>query len=190
MDYKGLLQRVILLVSSPAKAWKEIAAEDRQAVFSAFAYPMMGLCGLSVFVGTLLEGGESAAPLFQRAMTSCCAVFVSLFGGYFLAAYGINRLGVRFFGQRDDLSLARQFAGYSLVVVFLLDIITGLLPAFGILSWVFRFYTLYVVWEGTRVLTGVDERRQVSFAVMATVVLLLCPVLLEYAFNKLTVILN
>ena len=60
--------------------------EDRRKVFMAFVYPMIGLCGLSVFIGSLLTNGWGGPQSFQIAMTNCCAVAVALFGGYFLAA--------------------------------------------------------------------------------------------------------
>ena len=72
------------LISSPAKAWEEISMEeDRRKVFMAFVYPMIGLCGLSVFIGSLLTNGWGGPQSFQIAMTNCCAVAVALFGGYF-----------------------------------------------------------------------------------------------------------
>ena len=179
-----------MLISSPAKAWEEISLEDRRAVFSAFVYPMIGLCGISVFIGILIEGGGEGNIIFQRAMTACCAVFVALFGGYFLAAYGINQLGVKMFGLKNNLSLIQQFAGYAMVVTFLLDIITGILPGFFILSWIFQFYIIYIVWEGTRVLIQVEEKKQMSYTIMASLLLIACPAILEVIFNKLTVILN
>ena len=186
MDYKGLLHRAILLLTFPGKAWKEIAEEeDRRRVLPAFVYPMMGLCGLSVFIGTLLAGDGLAAPVFQRAMTSCCAVFVSLFGGYFLAAYGINQLGMKLFGQEDDVQQAQQLGGYSLVVTFLLDIIVGLFPGFLILSWILQFYLVYVVWEGVRVLVAIADNRQLPYTVMASVLLIACPALIDFVFDKL-----
>ena len=46
----------MLLISSPAKAWEEIRLEeDRRKVFTAFVYPMIGLCGLSVFIGSAAQ---------------------------------------------------------------------------------------------------------------------------------------
>ena len=90
MNYKELFNRVLLLLSSPAKAWKDIALEDEQKkVMSEFVYPMIGLCGLSVFIGTFI-GNTAGVSAFQIAMTRCCATFVSLFGGFFLASYLIN----------------------------------------------------------------------------------------------------
>ena len=190
MDYKGLLQRIALLLTAPGKAWKQVAEEDSRAVLSSFVYPMLGLCGLSVFIGTLLAGDGLSAPVFQRAMTSCCAVIISLFGGYFLAAYGINLLGMKLFGQEDNQTQARQLGGYSLAVTFLLNIIVGLFPGFFILSWILQFYIVYVVWEGTRVLAGISDNRQMPYTVMASVLLIACPALIDFVFNKLMNLLN
>ena len=132
------------LISSPAKAWEEISMEeDRRKVFMAFVYPMIGLCGLSVFIGSLLTNGWGGPQSFQIAMTNCCAVAVALFGGYFLAAYAINEMGIKMFGMHANMPLVQQFAGYALVVPFLLQIVTGLLPDFRIIAWLLQFYIVY-----------------------------------------------
>ena len=137
------------LISSPAKAWEEISMEeDRRKSFYGFcSILVIGLCGLSVFIGSLLTNGWGGPQSFQIAMTNCCAVAVALFGGYFLAAYAINEMGVRMFGMPANAPLTQQFAGYALVVPFLLQIVTGLLPDFRIIAWLFQFYIVYVVWE-------------------------------------------
>ena len=96
------------LISSPAKAWEEISMEeDRRKVYMAFVYPMIGLCGLSVFIGSLLTNGWGGPQSFQIAMTNCCAVAVALFGGYFLAAYAINEMGTRMFGLHSNMPLTQ-----------------------------------------------------------------------------------
>ena len=52
------------------------------------------------------------------------------------------------FGMHANMPLVQQFAGYALVVPFLLQIVTGLLPDFRIIAWLLQFYIVYVVWEG------------------------------------------
>ena len=144
MNYKDLFKRVISLISSPAKAWEEIGKEeDRRKVLGAFVYPMIGLCGLSVFIGTFI-GNTAGVAAFQIAMTRCCAIFVSLFGGYFLAAYAIDQLGKKLLGREDQYELNQQFVGYSMVVTFVLDIVSGLF-SISILHWILQFYTIFVV---------------------------------------------
>jgi hypothetical protein len=91
-------------------------------------------------------------------MTQCCAVAVSLFGGYFLAAYLINGLRVRMFAMDNDIPLVQQFAGYALVVSFMLKIIIGILPDFSIIALLLQFYIVYVVWEGSAILMPATAR--------------------------------
>ena len=188
MDYKELFKIAMSLISSPAKAWEEIRLEeDRRKVFVAFVYPMIGLCGLAVFIGSLFANGWGGPQSFQIAMTQCCAVAVALFGGYFLAAYAINQLRVQMFGMSDDIPLTQQFAGYALVVSFLLKIITGLLPDFSIIGW---FYIVYVVWEGAPIVMQVEEKNRLRFTILSSLLLILCPAVIQFVFNKLTAILN
>ena len=191
LNYKELLNRTLRLISSPAQAWEEIRLEeDRRRVFTAFVYPMIGLCGLSVFIGSLVALGWSGPQSFQYAMTKCCAVAVALFGGYFLAAYLINLTVVRFFRMADNLPLLQQFAGYAMVVIFLLRIVLGILPDFQIIAMLLQFYTVYVVWEGCVRVLQVTEANRLRFTLLASVLLIVCPLLIEWIFNKLTIVLN
>lgn len=179
------------LISSPAQAWEEIRLDtDRSKVLTGFVYPMIGLCGLSVFLGSLLEQGWSGPQSFQYAMTRCCALAVSLFGGYFLAAFLINLLRTGWLKQEDDLLLAQRFAGYSLSITFVVQIVIGLLPDFGIIATLLQFYLVYVAWEGSRTLLQVAEKELTRFTLAASALLLLCPFLIHTLFNKLMVVLN
>ena len=176
MNYKDLFHIAILLISSPARAWEEISLEDRRKVFTTFVYPMIGLCGLSVFIGSLMKMGWDGPQSFQYAMTQCCAVAVSLFGGYFLAAYLINGLRVRMFMLDSDIPLAQQFAGYALVVVFMLRIVIGILPDFGIMALLLQFYIVYVVWEGSKKVMQIAEKDRLRFTILSSILLIACAV--------------
>lgn len=191
MNYKDLFKIALQLISSPARAWEEIRLEeDRRKVFIAFVYPMIGLCGLSVFIGSLITMGWGGPQSFQFAMTQCCAVAVSLFGGYFLAAYLINELRVRLLKMNSDVPLAQQFAGYALVVLFLLKIIIGILPDIRIIALLLQFYIVYVVWEGSVRVMQVEEKDRLRFTIFSSILLIVCPAVIEWIFNRLTVVLN
>ena len=94
------------------------------------------------------------------------------------------------FGMRSDIPLAQQFAGYALVVSFLLQIVTGLLPDFRIIAWLLQFYIVYVVWEGVPILMGVEEKQRLKYTLLSSVLLILCPAVIQIVFNRLTAILN
>ena len=114
------------LISSPAKAWEEICVEDRQKVYTSFVYPMIGLCSLAVFLGSLFTYGWGGPQSFQLAMTLCCSVAVAQFSGYFLSAYIINELGSKRFGVVNDHSPCNMPLHHGRPL--LLQIITGCCP--------------------------------------------------------------
>jgi len=189
MNYKELFEMTVLLLSSPAKAWLKIKdEEDKKKVMTGFVYPMIGLCGLSVFLGTFIENTADVSA-FNIAMTRCCATVVSLFGGFFGAAYLMNLVGKKFFGREDELDLNRQFVGYAMVVVFALDVITGLF-LISILRTILQFYTVFVVYEGARSLMKVAEKDLTRYSLIASVIILVCPNLIAKVFDKLPLILN
>jgi len=127
--------------------------------------------------------------MFQLALTRCCAVAVALFGGFFLSAYLLNKLGMGWLKRGDAYGKMLVFVGYSMVVTFVLDIISGLV-SIDLLHWILQIYTLVVVFEGVRRWLEVPERQQMAFTIVATLVILICPALIEYLFNQLSVILN
>ena len=189
MNYKELFNRVVLLLSSPAQAWQEIAKEeDRKKVMGIFVYPMIGFCGLSVFIGTFI-GNTAGVSAFQIAMTRCCATFVSLFGGFFLASYLTNLLGKNILERDDEMELNRQFVGYAMVVTFVLDIISGLF-SISLLHWILQFYSVFVAYEGARALMNVDKKNLTRYSLIASVIIIVCPILIAAIFDKLSIILN
>lgn len=190
MNYKELFNRVLLLISSPARAWEEISCEaDKRKVLSAFVYPLIGFCGLSVFIGCFIGNTAEANDAFQVAMTKCCATFVSLFGGFFLSSYLANLLGQKLWGRDNQFELCQQFVGYAMVVTFVLQIVSGLFAIF-ILQWILQFYTIYVVYEGSRVLMNVEEKDTTKYSLVISVLIIVCPVLISAVFNELSMILN
>jgi hypothetical protein len=189
LNYKEIVEIAILLIFSPAKAWEEIRMEkDRREVLTAFVYPMIGLCAFAVFLGSLFTNGWGGPESFRIAMKNCCVVAVALFGGYFLAAYVINELGVKVFGLPNDRLLVQQFAGYALVVTFLTHILTGLLPEFGFMALILKFYMVYIVWVGADVLMNIKESRRLKYTLIVSLLLIVCPTAIQMIFGKLLVI--
>lgn len=179
-----------MLISSPAKAWEEISLEqDRRAVMTTFVYPMIAFCGLSVFIGRLIGVGWGGAAL-QLAMTNCCAVFVALFGGFFLIAYLTNQYGMKVLKRGNELGLCQQYVGYAMVVTFVLDIVTGLFPSFRVLQLIFQFYVVYVVWEGAARLMHVDESKRLPYTLSVSLFIILAPMLIRWVFTRLSVLLQ
>ncbi len=190
MNYKELFHRSILLLSAPAKAWEEIREEDGQNLQTSFVYPMIALCGLAMFVGMLFGNGVEDFNL-QLVLTECCSIFISLFGGFFLASYLINFCGERFWGRpADDRENCQKLVGYSMVVLFVLDILMGLFPSFFILRWILQFYLVYIVWEGAKGLMDIAEEKLLSYTLVSSFIILASPALIDFVFGQLSKMVN
>ena len=191
MDYKELFRKVVALISSPAKAWEEIVKNtevEQRLLLPGFVYPMIGLCGLSEFIGAFI-GRDFQPEVFQLALTRCCGVAVSLFIGFFLASYLLKQINERWFDNHKSDGEIQLFVGYSLVVTFVLQIVSGLFSIL-IIHWILQIYTLYVVFEGARCMMKVPENKITMYSIVATLVILLSPTLIDFIFNKLSVTLN
>ena len=189
LDYKSLFQQIIALLSTPGKAWSEIAERGvGRSVMPAFVYPLIGLCGLSEFIGKFI-GKDFSSVMFQVALTRCCAVAVALFGGFFLSAYLLDKLNHNWLGGKDSYDRILVFVGYSMVVTFVLNIVSGLF-SIVVLHWILQIYTIVIVFEGVRRWLKVEENKQTAFTLVATIIILVCPAIIEFIFNKLSVILN
>lgn len=185
MDYRSLFNRIVLLLSNPAKAWEEIKCEDGQRLLSGFVYPLIAFCGLAMFIGMLFGNGVEEFNL-QLVLTKCCGVFISLFGGFFLASYLVNYYGERFLGRpHDDRENCRKLVGYSMVVLFVLEILFGLFSSFFILRWILQFYLVYIVWEGAKSLMNIEEERLLPYTIISSLVILASPAVIDFIFNQL-----
>ena len=120
-------------------------------------------------VGVILSGGQ--APGGHNVISG-------LFDG-------IKKL----LGREDQYELNQQFVGYSMVVTFVLDIVSGLF-SISILHWILQFYTIFVVFEGARTLMKVNEEKLTRYTLIASVIIIVCPALIAAVFNELSVILN
>lgn len=183
---------MLQLLGSPSKAWEEIRQESPVGqVQTAYVYPLIALCGVALFVGLLFGNGVEEFD-FQLALTQCCGLFISMFGGFFLSAYLIEWYGNHMLPdhQENNKETILQLVGYSMTVLFVLEFFGSLFPSFFILRWILQFYLIYIVWEGSKVLMRIPENKLLSYTLVTSVIILVCPVAINYVFTWLSQIAN
>ena len=78
---------------------------------------------------------------------------------------------------------------HAIIWTFVLNIVSGLF-SISILHWIFQFYTVFVAYEGARVLMKVDEKDLTRYSLIASVIIIVCPGVIATIFDKLSLILN
>ncbi len=173
------------MVSSPAKAWEEIRLEeDNQNVMNGFVYPLIGLCGLAVFLGSLSFGFEVES--LRMVLTEVSAMVISLFFGYFVSVYLVNRVTTAMLGGESRMLQSQLLVGYGLSAIMVLNIVLGLFPSFFLIYWLLQFYIMYIVWEGADKLMGVPEQKRMIYSIAVSAILILVPFIIRKVFNFLS----
>ena len=187
MDYKKLLKIVVLLLTQPAMAWRHIShSENRVAMLNDYLYPLIMTSCLSLVVGTLLGHGLGFEGIYYVVLKAG-VLFVTLFLAYHLSAFLVSKLSTAYMKVEYSRLFTDLLAGYSMVVVLLLEICLGLFPNFRIIGWILQFYTVKIVWDGASVLMRVPEERRLSFSVVVSVLVIFVPVLVDAVMSKLSV---
>lgn len=184
MNYKELFNKTFKLISKPSKAWIDIKNNNMQNVVISFVYPMIGLCSFVTFLGVIIRNSANVLVL-QEAMTKCCAVAISLFAGYFLSVFLVEQLGKLYLKSSFNKELMHQFVGYSMVVLFVLDMLRVIFP-FPLLLGFIELYIVLVVFEGARILLNIDSSKITHFSIMASIVIAACPIVIIKVFNILS----
>lgn len=196
MNYKWFFKRVWRLITSPVKTWEEIAGEkESRNLFSDFFYPLIGFCGMILF-GVFLfnkwieEPGIPVNQMVQGALMEAAEIFIAFVGGYFVSIWVIHWLNFRILDLNTGGMWLSTLIGYSMTVPILLRTTAGIFSSFILLQWIFQFYTLYMVWEGSKKISPIKDDKRLSFSILAALVLIAIPNLIGFAFRKFTFILN
>ena len=182
--YKKNFNTAILLIFKPKEAWaklKERHEEDSESFLSTYIYPFVGLIALTAFIGVLFTRKEFDV---QIALKSSILALLSMFCGFFLAAYLISEILHTYFHRERNIKLCQRFVGYSSSLMFILNIILSLLPEFFFL----RFsvlYTIYIVWEGAIPYMDVNESEQLKFVSISTALIIITPLAIEFTLSLL-----
>ncbi len=181
---KGIFDLLIKLIAQPAKAWNSLSDKqetDNESFFKSYLYPLFGIVALLSFVGIFLTYKEFN---LQLALKTCIRLLVTVFVGFYLASFFLSETMTRMFNRSGELKLCQRFVGYSSSIIYILSMILALFPEFFFL-YVFLFYTIYIIWEGAIPYMNIDENQQLKFTVMASLIVLACPYLIDMVMYML-----
>ena len=181
--FSNIYKRLTGIILKPGETWDDLSRqEEKQEFFLArFIYPLMGIIALAAFLGILFTRKEFD---FEVALKITLRTVIAVAGGFFLGAYLLNEVWKGIFSQLKDIELCRFFVGYASSLMFVLYIITALLPEFFFLN-IFVLYTVYIIWEGADLFMGVVEDERLKFTVIASLIVILTPFIIEHALRML-----
>ena len=174
--YKNLFLTVFYLVFFPQNAWEKAIEKDEteQDFINNFLFPIFGLIAVTTFVGGVWIAVNAD---IRMALKQTMVAVSALFGGFYLVSYLLNELFPTF-GLTKNVTPARKFVGYSSVALYLLFFVMPLIPEFSI-AWFFVIYTCWIVYVGSSAFLKVSEHKRMIFTVIASLLIVLVPLIIK-----------
>jgi len=177
--FKQITNIIILLIFYPANAWKKIdeTGYDNN-IQKDYVLPLI-LIG--VFTSVLGYSFNHSFEI-QSIIKIIAIVFLSYYIGFFASAYLIRTFIAKMYDEEIDWKKILHFTGYSFTVVLVINMIVGLIPVDAFFLKVFNLYTVVLALHGSVVL-GIAEEERSRFAIVATIIILICPFAVKSLMN-------
>ncbi|OIP82392.1 MAG: hypothetical protein AUK44_07805 [Porphyromonadaceae bacterium CG2_30_38_12] len=175
--FSNIIQRSWGIMMSTSNTWSSIAAQNdtNRESFKQHFIPLAVACSvLTLIFSTLYADSKPIEAGFLNA--------ILLLISYFAAFYFTRYISMRFF-KKNHPALAsvvtiEKIISYSFSVVILIKAITIVIPSLFFLQ-ILNVYTLYVVWEASRVMWEIDEDERGKIMLLMGLSIMLAPAIVN-----------
>ncbi len=186
--YKNIFVRTKKIIVSPQKEWDSIFAEktDFNQVLSDFLLPYLAIITFITFINSITgHQNTDFAFAIKNALGQFTSYFLALFIIYYLLIQIIPQFAKT--EKTDSLkNIAIKTTAYSMVIVFILKILTLLIPQIYFLQ-IANLYTGYLVWHSTKFIGKFENKDfRIVLTIIITLLILFLPYLLSVIFFRLT----
>jgi len=165
------------LIISTTATWDNIASShaSKKEIRNQYVFPWIAITVMVVFIFESVYASEK--PL-QTGLINAIISSVSLFGGYFLS----NTICFWYLRKQQPEKYTaldcERIVSYSFSAVFLLKIVTTVLPSLFFLQ-ILNIYTAYMVWEGCRAVLKMNEEERGNIVLIFTLFIIFSPVVIS-----------
>lgn len=166
------------LFVATGSTWDKIATEEvtGNEIQRKFIFPWIALC---VVVVAVFDSLYASGKGLETGILNGIITGVSLLGGYYLS----NKICLWYLRKQlpeQSSGLACEtIVSYSFTTVFVLKIITTVLPSLFFLQ-ILNVYIAYLVWEGCRAVLKLNEEERGNIILVFTLVIVFIPVLISW----------
>lgn len=170
--FLNIVVRTWQLMMSTSATWEGILEDNKDRnVFKSYFLPfLLVLVVAAGFFGAVYAGSGAV----KNGVVHAIITFVAYISAYFLTGYmARNYISKRFPEKFDELKI-QKLVTFSFSVVFVIKLITIIVPGLFFLQ-ILNIYTIYIVWEGCRIIFDMDEDERGKIMLIVGVAIMLMP---------------
>lgn len=142
------------LMKSTSQTWENITEDTtKKHPFRMYFMPLLLVC---VGVVMVFKTVYASSKNIQTGFVYAVVMFIAYVGAFYLTKYLLGRYIQKNHPEKNSVELQEKLIAYSFSVVFAIKLITTIIPSLFFLQ-ILNVYTIYIVWEGCRVMFDIDE---------------------------------
>ena len=173
--FKDALKTASRVIFSPQVAWEYISMRGTINLYKKFLIPLWVIIIVSAFIGGLFVSADNS---FEHGIKNLIIDAFVLYVGFHMSVFFLNEYAKKQEVAEKDRKKAEIFVAYSSSLIYLVNIIVSILPAFFFL-WLFSIYTFYIVYIGAEIYYQIIPEKRMSFMTVATLFIIGIPLILR-----------
>jgi hypothetical protein len=163
-----LVSRAKNMMLAPTSEWSAVAVEPTSigALYQGYIMPLAAIPPVATFIGMLAFYHIGFGGALLLAIVS---YILSLIGTYAMAWLAAKLAPT--FGGVDSMESGLKLIGYGLTAAWVGGIF-HIIPALGIISFLFALYSFYVIYTGATPIMTVPQGRAVGYVIAVVIAII------------------
>jgi len=163
------------LMMSTSQTWEGIVSNKKEKSFQNYFLPFLLACTAIVLVFKIIYADSKPV---QTGFIFAVITLISYIGAFYLTRYFTISFLHRNYPEKYNNMLIEKMIAYSFSVVFPIKIVTTIIPSLFFLQ-ILNIYTIYIVWEGCRIIFDMDEDERGKIMLIVGVSVLFLPAIIS-----------
>lgn len=176
----NLLKNIILVIIAPRVGWDDInqsSIRTSEILTKAF-FPLLSVLAVSAFFPMFYDATITLPVTLKKAIVEFSAYFFT----YFISSFLISGFYPDLAKTNAGIARVNDYCLYNLIFLVILNILANVLPIDFTPVYFLMLYLPWMAYRGTEYL-GVTKEKQAIFVTVASLLMLLTPQLIIYAFS-------
>ncbi len=174
-NLQNVVARTWGLMMSTAQSWEGIVNDKDEKPFKNYFLPLLLVCVATVLVFKTIYADSKA---IQTGFVYAVITAIAYTGTFYLTRYFTTSYLQKNHTDKNNSVIIEKIVAYSFSVVFPIKLITTIIPSLFFLQ-ILNIYTVYIVWEGCRIVFDMDEDERGKIMLIVGVSIMFLPAILS-----------
>lgn len=177
MNLRNIFNRTWGMMMSTTSTWEEIAEEDSKEndSFVRFVLPWIAF---STFIILIFDALYAEVKFVETGFVHAFINVIALTGAYYFTLAVTNSFLKKNMPGVFSVVKTEKMVAYSFAVIYVLKVVAAVIPSLFFLQ-ILDVYTVYIVWEGCRVIFNIDEDDRGKIMLFISLSIIFTPMLIK-----------